>query len=308
MNPGDPENPGTLTIEDLARIQNLEYRAGFFLNGFLNGRHENPCRGTNTEFKEHREYAAGDEIRNIDWKIYGRTDRLHVRVHEEDTNLNAYLILDRSASMNFQSANAAMNKFDYARFLAAVLLLILQRQSDGVSLIPLGNTNPGIPEPSTKRTRMEDSMLELNRLTPDATDCNWDALQEILSMRLRPESAVFLISDLYRSPSEFFPLFDLFRRKRCEFILCHVWDPMERDFTGEETLLLQDNESGKKLSLTPELIREAYRKRTAEHRTGLAETAAAYHGEYLFLPTDRLPLDLLSLWMKMRNSRKRRNS
>ena len=97
-----------LSAEELAALPNLELRARRLVEGFLNGVHRSPFQGCNVEFKEHRKYAHGDEIRSIDWRAFARTDRLHVRLHEEDTNLNTSLLLDRSASMDYRSRKAVM--------------------------------------------------------------------------------------------------------------------------------------------------------------------------------------------------------
>ena len=114
-----------LSAEELAALPNLELRARRLVEGFLNGVHRSPFQGCNVEFKEHRKYAYGDEIRSIDWRAFARTDRLHVRLHEEDTNLNTSLLLDRSASMDYRSGKAVMNKYDFARAVAADPKLLL---------------------------------------------------------------------------------------------------------------------------------------------------------------------------------------
>jgi len=130
--------PEFLDMELLSRLPSLEIQARFLVQGFLSGMHRSPLRGFNVEFKEYRSYEPGDEPRTIDWKVYARSDRLQVKVREEDTNLTAYLVIDASASMNYRGEGAVMSKWDFARSLAAAMILMFQRQRDAASLAVLG--------------------------------------------------------------------------------------------------------------------------------------------------------------------------
>src|SRR3989442_12391471 len=118
--------------QTLARISKLEWRARVVVEGVISGRHKSPHRGYSVEFAQHRDYTPGDEIRHIDWKVYGRSDRYYVKQFEEETNLKAYFVLDTSNSMNYQSGD--LSKLDYGAIIAAALSSLLLQQRDSVGL------------------------------------------------------------------------------------------------------------------------------------------------------------------------------
>ena len=294
-----------LDVSLLARLPNLEFRAGFLVDGFLSGMHASPFRGGNVEFKEHRKYHPGDDISDIDWKAYARTDRLHIRIHEDDTNLNAHILLDRSASMNFRGPLATMDKWDYARSIAAALLLFLLRQKDASALTLVGGDADFSGPPATTDLHFR-RQLERLAVNADSRECNWNSVLAELEKEIRPRSIVILISDFYTEPRSLAEPFDRLRAKACELLLFHIIDPAETDFSGTETLLLQDNETGERLALTPELIRENYREQFREHITALTELVRSRAGDYLMLKTDRVPLDLFGAYLNLRAKRRKR--
>ena len=118
----------------LAKLQGLELRARSIVEGYVAGAHRSPYHGFSVEFAEHREYVPGDDLRFVDWKAYGKTDRIYLKQYEEETNLVCYLLLDLSESMAYQSADAPLSKLDYARSVAASLAYLVLQQQDGVGL------------------------------------------------------------------------------------------------------------------------------------------------------------------------------
>lgn len=301
----EPRITDYLSPEALAALPNLELRARRLVEGFLNGIHQSPFQGCNVEFKEHRKYTHGDELRNIDWKVYARTDRIHVRLHEDDSNLNSYLLLDRSASMDFQSPQAAMNKFDFARAVAAALLLFLNRQGDAFTLGLVGRTMRELAKPSSSELQFE-HMLSALAAPADSGDCRWEETFPHLTRELRPRSIAVLISDFYVEPPELVPLLELIKRKNCEILLFHIFDPAERDFYGDDAVLLQDPETMSKMIVTPELVRNDYRELFRAHQAALSNLAADFGGEYLALCSGRPPLELFGAWLKLREKTGRR--
>ncbi len=120
--------------QTLARIARLELRARAVVEGVISGMHKSPHRGSSVEFAQHRDYVPGDEIRHIDWKVYARSDRYHIKQFEEETNLKAMLVLDASTSMNYRGEKSPLSKREYASIVAAAIGSLLIRQRDGVGL------------------------------------------------------------------------------------------------------------------------------------------------------------------------------
>ena len=158
-----PVIPEFMDLDLLARLPSLEVRARFLVQGFLAGMHRSPLRGFNVEFKEFRSYEPGDEPRTIDWKVFARTDRLQVKVREQDTNLTAYIAVDASSSMNYRSPGAVMSKWEFARSVAAALVLLLARQRDAASLAVIGTGGLRFSRPSLKASAQRRMMAALDR-------------------------------------------------------------------------------------------------------------------------------------------------
>lgn len=294
-----------LDIDQLARLSDLEFRAAFLVEGFLSGMHAGPFRGRSVEFREHRNYHPGDAVSSIDWKAYARTDRLHVRMHDAETSLNAHILLDRSRSMNFRSPGARLSKWDYARSVAAALLFFLLRQRDASSLTLAGCSGSFSGKPSASEGEFH---RQLARLAGEAEepDCDWPTILAELEREIRPRSIVILLSDFYVEPAALAPAFDLLSGKNCEILLLHIIDPAEEEFPGSEAQLLEECETGERLLLNPELIRESCAKAFREHAAALAELAGSRGGEYLPLRTDRVMLELFGAYLRLRAGRGRR--
>ena len=128
-----------LDPQTLAKIQGLELRARRIVEGYVSGMHRSPYHGFSVEFAEHREYVPGDDLRYVDWKVFGRTDKYYLKQYEEETNLVCYLLLDTSESMQYQSDPQALSKLEYAKCLAASLAYLILLQQDSVGLVTFDN-------------------------------------------------------------------------------------------------------------------------------------------------------------------------
>src|SRR5262245_37924167 len=121
--------------ETLARLQGLEVRARHIVEGYVSGVHRSPYHGYSIEFAEHREYVPGDDLRYVDWKVFGKTDKIYLKQYEEETNLLSYLLLDTSESMRYQGPDAPLSKLEYAKCVAAALSYLILQQQDSVGLV-----------------------------------------------------------------------------------------------------------------------------------------------------------------------------
>jgi uncharacterized protein (DUF58 family) len=286
----------------LSALPSLEMRARYLVSGFLTGLHRSPYRGSSVEFKEFRDYQPGDELKIIDWKLFARTDRLHVKLREEQTNMNAYLLLDRSASMNFAGPDAKMTKWRYACSLAAALLLFLHRQNDAFSLNMVSKGMEDFVRPGSKTALFQRFLKELHR-EADAAECDWDQALNELSNVVRQRSIVILISDFYTDPELFHKHLDHLRFLKCEPLFIQILDPIECDFNYDDPLLLQDLESGEKLVMSPDLLRTRYKEKMEKHINDLADLVKQNGGDHLLLRTDSSPLKVLAAYLAARSGR-----
>ncbi len=184
----------------LSRLANLELRARLVVEGFIAGLHRSPYHGFSVEFAEHRQYAPGDELRHVDWKVYGRTDRYYVKRFEEETNLKAYLLVDTSASMGYASPGR-MSKFDYAVSLAAALAYLMIRQRDAVGLATF---DEGIREyypPRSTRIYLRSLLSGLQAVRPSGLTGAGKALHQ-LADRIKRRGLVIVLSDLFDDPDD----------------------------------------------------------------------------------------------------------
>jgi uncharacterized protein (DUF58 family) len=269
----------------LSRIGDLDLIARRVVEGFLAGLHHSPSFGLSTDFAEHRAYMPGDDIRGIDWRAYARTDRYFVKQFEADTNTDFTVILDCSASMGFGSKG--ITKLDYARYLAACLAFMSSRQRDRVGLALFSETQFTRIPPGAKR--LDVVLHELDCARADGAGSLAPSLRK-LSEHLRRRSVVALISDFYEPPDEVARAVAQLRQRGNDVVVFHVLDPAELDFTYDGAMTILDMESGEKLSVVGDTLRDEYRGLMTQH-VELVRRAMLAHGfDYVRLDTSR-PLD-----------------
>jgi len=270
----------------LARISSLELLARTVVEGFINGLHRSPFFGLSTEFSEHREYLPGDDVRRIDWRVWGRTDRLYVKEFEADTNANFSVLLDVSRSMDFGSGGG-LTKLDYGRYLAASLAYLSRRQRDRVGIVTFDRDLLDVVPPSAKH--LDIVLHTLDRVRPGGPGELAGPLARITEL-LRRRSIAVLISDLYEEPEAVVGAVGPLRHRGSDVIVFHLLDPAERDFPFGEPAQFEDLESGLRIPVVPEALREEYRRVVAAHLETLAHRMADSRIDYCLVDTSR-PLD-----------------
>lgn len=279
----------------LARIDDLELVARVVVEGFLNGLHRAPHLGTSMDFAEHRAYAPGDDIRRIDWKLFGRSDRFHVKEFEADTNTNCVVLLDVSRSMRFGQSHGP--KLDYARRLAACILYLARRQRDRVGLATFDDAVVDYVPPSAKH--MEVALHALDRAEagrPGSLAAPLRALAE----GFRRRSMVVLISDLYEEPAAVADAAAHLRGKGNDLLVFHLLDPAELEFPYDEATTFVDLESGERIPVVPGKLRERYRSLVAAHIAALKESLGGAGADYALLDTGRPLEDALPAYLASR--------
>lgn len=292
-----------LDTQLLSRLPSIELRARYLVDGFLAGLHQSPYQGSSVEFKEYRDYQPGDDLKWIDWKVYARTDRLHVRLREDETNMTVYLLVDQSASMNYEGSRALMTKWAYTQSLAAAFLLFLHRQRDCVSLSFAGNRLTDYTPRSSKPYHFHRMMGNLHRNADDMESRLAASLAELVA-QVRRRSIVIVFSDFYEDVDALEPLVSHLRFLNCEVLFFHVLDPGEVKLDIEDAALLQDMESQQQLLLSPDLIRKEYNAHIKQHRDDLSQMIHRHGGDYLMLETDTLPIHALGAYLSQREAKR----
>jgi uncharacterized protein (DUF58 family) len=265
--PVQSKQPQTLTFlrpEHLAPIRNLNLRAKLIVEGTMAGLHKSPYHGFSAEFLEYRPYFPGESVRFMDWRKLARSDKTVVRLFEDETNLYANLLLDKSASMVYTS-RSPMTKFDYAKTLCASIAWILIRQRDAVGLCAFDESVTVSLPPRSTNVQLKTIIGQVDQLQPaNQTQCG-DAI-DWLAGRVHKRGLCIIISDLFDDPEKIIRGLRHLRFKRQDVMVLWLLDPMEREFAHQSTLRIRDLESGHTVTLDPAIAAESFRAGLAEHR------------------------------------------
>jgi uncharacterized protein (DUF58 family) len=278
-----------LDPEALSRIGSLELLARAVVEGFIAGLHRSPFTGFSTEFTEYRQYNPGDDLRYLDWRLLGRTDRYFIKKYRADTNTQCHLLLDTSASMRYASAGR-VTKFQYAQFLAAALAHLVARQQDAVGLVAFG-ADVHTHVPARNRTgHMRTIYGQLSLLEAGGETDLARALHQTAE-RLARRGIVVLISDFYSPPAQLSEAFQHLRFRGHDVIAFHILDRNEMEFNFDDAvILLEDAETAEQMPALPDVVARGYRERITAHVAAMRECAAVNHVDYELIMTDQ-PLD-----------------
>jgi uncharacterized protein (DUF58 family) len=269
----------------LARISNLNLLARTVVQGFISGLHRSTYLGRSVDFAEHRAYMPGDDIRQIDWRLFARTDRFYVKEFEADTNTSFTLVLDISRSMTFGSEG--LTKLDYARFLAASLAVFSQKQRDRIGLVTFDQDIVDFVPPSAKH--LEIVLHTLDRVSAERASNYQKPLLKVAEA-IHRRGIVILISDLYDEPDAILDAVKGLRYKGNDLVVFHVLDPAELNFPYAESASYKDLETGEAVPIIPEYLRDEYRKLVRRHVEQLTRVLGDNRIDYTLLDTST-PLD-----------------
>lgn len=273
----------------VARLSHLDVRARLVVEGFIAGLHRSPFHGFSVEFAEHRPYMQGDPLKNLDWKVWARSDRYLVKQYTEETNLRAHLLVDHSASMGFRSPRAVMSKLAYAQSLAAALAYLMIHQQDAVGLLVFDEHPRRYVPARAVRSHLDVVLSTLAEAAPGGRTQLGPALHE-LAERVKRRGLIVLISDLMDRPSEVLSGLQHFRHRHHEVVVFHVLDPDEVEFPYTDTATFVDMESGQRLTTEPWEIAARYRQRLGEWTAQYRRRCEENRIDYVQLDT-RTPFD-----------------
>ena len=279
--------PGTRFIdpEVLTHLSSVELVAKTVVSGFISGLHHAPYLGLSTDFAEHRAYNPGDDIRRIDWRLYGRTDRLFVREFQAETNTNLTLVLDVSKSMDFRGGG--ISKLDYGRFLAASLGYLSLQQRDRVGLVTFDEDLISVLPPSVKH--FDRVLHELDTLKPSGAG-SFEKPLATIARTLGKRGIVALISDLYVEPKVLLESLAELRYRGHDVLVFHILDPDEMELPEAGSRQFEDMESGARLPVVHAQMRDPYANAVHAHLETLRRQLGEHRIDYRFFNTSE-PLD-----------------
>ena len=291
-----------LDPKTLARLQGLQLRAQHIVEGYVAGLHRSPYHGFSIEFAEHREYAPGDDLRYVDWKVFGRTDKFYLKQYEDETNLICYIVLDVSESMSYRGPDSAMSKLEYAQCIAASLAWLVLHQQDSVGLVTFDDRIRDVVRPGSNPSILPE-LLRVMDVPPGANKTATGPIFHELASRFEKRGVVIVLSDLFDDVASMSAGWKHFRHRRHDAIVFHVLDPAELDFPFTRPTLFRGLEQSGEALVDPRSLRKAYVEEFERFRSKAQWACRDQQIDYHVMKTDT-PLDVaLSSYMGARMER-----
>jgi uncharacterized protein (DUF58 family) len=297
--PDDPQR--YLEPLTLAKVRGLELQARLLVEGYLSGMHRSPYHGFSVEFAQHREYVPGDDIKHVDWKVYGRTDRFYLKQYEEETNLVCWLVVDVSESMRYKSES--VSKYDYACMSAAALAYLTLHQQDSVGLVTFDDAVRHFLRPSSQPSHLKEVVQILNH-GPTRAKTQMGPIFHELAERISRRSIIVILSDLFDDVPNLLAGMRHLRYHRHEVVVFHVLDAFELEFPFQEATLFRGMEQFPELLTDPRTLRKSYLSEVRSFITELQKGCRDQNVDYVQLRTDT-PLSVaLTSYLAHRLARK----
>lgn len=288
-----------LSAEDLVQLNGLPLFARGVMEGFSTGLHASPHKGYSVEFRQHRPYVQGDEIKRLDWKIFGRSDRFYIREYDEETNLRATLLLDASGSMNYRGTKGIC-KFDLARKLTAALAYVLTGQQDAVGLITFDSKVREHLPCRTKTSHLHHILDTLQRTQPGA-DTSLAAVLRHTATHLKRRGLILLLTDGFDDPEALLQAVGILRRQGHELIVFQLWDRDELDFPFTRSTRFENLEnSADHQLLDPAAIRQRYMEVLHTFRHTLQEGLRKHQTDLVPILTDEPLSTAIKAYLSLR--------
>ncbi len=274
-----------LLPEVISKLQSIELKARLVVEGFITGLHKSPYHGFSVEFAEYRQYRPGDEIRHIDWKVYGRTNRYYIKEFVEETNLRSVIALDSSASMAFAS-KGRISKYEYGSYLAASLAYLLIRQRDSIGLALYDTKLKHFYPPKSKQSYLHEILKAIDNNKP-AEATGTSASLDKVAERIKRRGLVIIISDFFDEPDSVMNALKHFRHQNHEVLAFHILDPREIDFKFGSSSTFRDLETGEEIITQPYQIQKQYSKVVADFIADLKSDSRNHRIDYHLIDTSQ---------------------
>ena len=275
--------PNLLNPQKLSQFKRYEIIAHSVVEGFISGLHESPFKGFAIEFEEHRQYAPGDDLKHLDWKLLAKMDKYYIKQYEEDTSLRCYLVLDTSASMGFKSGD--YSKLDFGRFICGVYTWLLLQQQDAVGLVLCDHDlrHYMAPRSTSKHLKNIFDRLEATEASDNTGLAN--ALHKLANL-IKRRALIVVISDLFDEPDDIALALSHFAHKRHEVVIFQVLDRQEIDFDFGNLTRFDPLETGDPLMVDPVRLKREYEKQFHEHQDRIRQVCHHLRLDFVQMTTD----------------------
>jgi uncharacterized protein (DUF58 family) len=280
-----------LPDEITGTLTRLEFLARAKKQGGMSGRHMSPNKGFSVVFAEHRQYMPGDDIRDLDWRVFAKTERYYIKQYIEETNLRATIVLDCSGSMKYKGDQSALvggkkiSKFEYAQYLSAALAYLMIKQQDAVGLVTFDDKIQSYIKAASRPSQVRLVLGELDKAEPGKDTRLAQTLHEVAE-RIPSRGLVIILSDCFESAAGIVESFHHFKYKNHELVLFHIMAEEELTFPFGQSQEFKDIEvSGTRVKVDPRTIRAAYLQRVKEHVTILEKACGQMQADYVPLTT-----------------------
>lgn len=307
--------------QTLARLGGFELRAKHIVEGVMSGMHRSPYQGFSVEFAQHRPYAAGDDIRHLDWKVFARRDKLYIKQHQQETNLDLVIMVDSSGSMAYGSrlfaeasgvgratspdGRSNWTKFDHATALAAAFSYLALRQSDRAGLIVFADRVRSLVKRSSAQATWRQIVGALSTHPVEAPTDLPRVMDQTLA-ELTNRCLLVIVSDFFADPEEIRTALARARHKRHDAILMQVVDRREQTFDFRDTAPFDGLEGERRLRIDPRAIRAGYVRAFEEHLDRVEKTARGFGFDYQLVSTHEWLGPPLAAFVAKRNAQLKR--
>ena len=296
------ENPDIFDRDTLARIGRLTLRARRVVEGIRSGAHRSPLHGASVEFAEHKEYTPGDELRHIDWKLFGKSDKYYVKRFEMEAQLKATIILDSSKSMDF--GDGKLTKLQFGSYLAATLAYLLIHQNDMAGLVNFDSQIRTYIPPRGSRQHLRLILHALSQITPGPAT-NVPAVCHHLAGTIKSRGMIILISDLLDDTEKIMHALRHFQHQKHDVIVFHTLDDSELELPYQELANFRELETGTRVAVDPASFRSTYKSRVNEFCSGLREACLKSNIDYNLVRTSTPIETVVTNYFQFRSRRAR---
>ncbi|MBM3877726.1 MAG: DUF58 domain-containing protein [Verrucomicrobia bacterium] len=281
----------------ISRAESLGLHARLLVEGYMAGEHKSPYRGFAIEFAQHREYSHGDDLRHLDWKVLGRTDRYYIKQYEQETNYVAHILLDGSESMKYGSGR--LTKLGYGKMIAACLSYVILHQRDAVALDIFDTVTREYLPRSNSHSMIHKTMATLAGFQPQHQTNIAEVLHD-MARQIRRKGIVIIISDLFDDEQKILDGIQHLRFGGNEVIVFHTLDPFELEFPFTGLVEFEGLEAIPKLLTRPQEIRKSYLRELEGFRTRVREGCEKNHCHYVPVNTGHALHEVLAGYLAFR--------